>query len=90
MTLPKTEFKGHEKEIPQFITVTFDDAVTGLNYLQYQELFNNLKNPDHCEVKATFYVSHEYTDYTKLNALYNEGHEIALHSITHGAGTEYW
>ncbi|TMW45108.1 hypothetical protein DOY81_009812, partial [Sarcophaga bullata] len=90
MTLPKAEFKGHEKEIPQFITVTFDDAVTGLNYLQYQELFNNLKNPDHCEVKATFYVSHEYTDYTKLNALYNEGHEIALHSITHGAGTEYW
>ncbi|XP_037821242.1 chitin deacetylase 8 [Lucilia sericata] len=90
MTLPKKEFKGHEKEIPQFITVTFDDAVNAINYEQYQELFNSLLNPDHCEVKATFYVSHEYTDYSKLNALYNEGHEIALHSITHGAGTEYW
>ncbi|XP_075168298.1 chitin deacetylase-like 9 [Haematobia irritans] len=90
MSLPKTDFKGHEKEIPQLITVTFDDAVTALNYAQYQELFADLLNPDHCEAKACFYVSHEYTDYSKVNALYNEGHEIALHSITHGAGTDYW
>lgn len=84
------EFKGSEKEIPQFVTVTFDDAVTAINYAQYQKLFKDLKNPDHCDVAGTFYVSHEYTDYTKVNALYNQGHEIALHSVTHGMGTEYW
>uniref|UniRef100_A0A1A9ZI54 NodB homology domain-containing protein n=1 Tax=Glossina pallidipes TaxID=7398 RepID=A0A1A9ZI54_GLOPL len=90
LTLPKSAYKGHEKEIPQFITVTFDDAVTALNYEQYQQIFANLYNPDRCEAKGTFYVSHDYTDYAKVNALYNEGHEIALHSITHGNGTEYW
>ncbi|XP_037949068.1 chitin deacetylase 8-like [Teleopsis dalmanni] len=89
-TLPKPEFQGHEKEIPQFITVTFDDAVNIINFPQYQQIFDGLVNPDHCPARGTFFVSHEYTDYSKVNALYTEGHEIALHSVTHSSGTDYW
>lgn len=35
-------------------------------------------------------MSHEYTDYTLVNELYNQGYEIALHSISHVANQEYW
>lgn len=62
--------------------VTFDDAVTALNYDFIDKSINKLTNPDGCPAQATFYVSHEYTDYSKVHDLYSEGHEIALHSIT--------
>ncbi|TDG50568.1 hypothetical protein AWZ03_002872 [Drosophila navojoa] len=89
-TLPKPKFKGKEQEIPQFVTITFDDAVNAVNYAQYELLFSGLVNPDGCAATGTFFVSHEYTDYVRVNALYNAGHEIALHSVTHGDGTDYW
>ncbi|XP_030388321.1 uncharacterized protein LOC115634611 [Scaptodrosophila lebanonensis] len=90
VVLPKQKFKGKEQEIPQIVTVTFDDAVNAVNYAQYELLFEGLVNPDNCSAAATFFLSHEYTDYVRVNALYNEGHEIALHSVTHGDGTDYW
>ncbi|XP_004517389.1 uncharacterized protein LOC101459137 [Ceratitis capitata] len=90
LRLPSAEFQGREQEIPQLITVTFDDAVNVINYEQYQKLFDGLINPDNCSARGTFFVSHEYTDYTLVNALYQQGHEIALHSVTHGTGTDYW
>ncbi|XP_068146774.1 chitin deacetylase 7 [Drosophila tropicalis] len=90
VTLPRSKFAGQEKEIPQFVTITFDDAVNVVNYAQYELLFNDLTNPDGCPASGTFFLSHEYTDYTRVNALYNAGHEIALHSVSHGDGTDYW
>ncbi|XP_062135395.1 chitin deacetylase 7 [Drosophila sulfurigaster albostrigata] len=89
-TLPRPKFKGKEQEIPQFVTITFDDAVNAVNYAQYDLLFDGLTNPDGCPATGTFFLSHEYTDYVRVNALYNAGHEIALHSVTHGDGTDYW
>ncbi|EDW00680.1 GH21012 [Drosophila grimshawi] len=89
-TLPRPKFKGKENEIPQFVTITFDDAVNAVNYAQYELLFNGVSNPDGCPATGTFFLSHEYTDYVRVNALYNAGHEIALHSVTHGDGTDYW
>ena len=32
--------------------------------------------------QATFFVSHEYNNYTLVNDLYKTGNEIAIHSIT--------
>ncbi|KAL7738033.1 hypothetical protein ACLKA6_006386 [Drosophila palustris] len=89
-TLPRPKLKGKEQEIPQFVTITFDDAVNAVNYAQYDLLFNGLTNPDGCPATGTFFLSHEYTDYVRVNSLYNAGHEIALHSVTHGDGTDYW
>ncbi|XP_034651371.1 uncharacterized protein LOC117890550 [Drosophila subobscura] len=88
--LPRTKFQGKEREIPQFVTITFDDAVNAVNYAQYELLFSGLTNPDGCTASGTFFLSHEYTDYVRVNALYRAGHEIALHSVTHGDGTDYW
>lgn len=69
-------------DTPQLVMVTFDDAVTALNYDLIEKSLNQHKNPDGCSAQATFYVSHEYTDYSKVHQLWAEGHEIALHSIT--------
>lgn len=78
------------KDIPQLVMVTFDDAITISNYEYAQTTVARYLNPDGCNGQATFYVSHEYTDYTKVHELWSQGHEIALHSITHSPYSSYW
>lgn len=78
------------KKIPQLVLLTFDDAVQLSNYNFYNQSMAGKHNPDGCPISATYFVSHEYTDYTVVNKLYSEGHEIALHSITHNPQIEYW
>ncbi|XP_047539164.1 chitin deacetylase 8-like [Vanessa atalanta] len=78
------------RDTPQFVTLTFDDAVTVSNIATYRSLLYNRKNKNNCPIGTTFFVSHEYTDYTIVNELYNRGFEIALHSISHKADQEYW
>merc|ERR1712029_946741 len=47
---------------PQMITITFDDAVNNNNIDLYREIFNRQrKNPNGCDIKASFFVSHKYT-----------------------------
>lgn len=77
-------------ETPQLVMLTFDDAVTALNYEYIQQKISGRKNPDGCPVAATFYVSHEWTDYSKIHKLWAAGHEIALHSITHNYLSAHW
>lgn len=77
-------------QTPQFVMLTFDDAVTISNIAYYREAMAGKKNSDGCPVAATYYVSHEYTDYSLLHHLYAEGHEIAVHSITHISDLTYW
>lgn len=72
------------------VILTFDDAVTALNYDYVEEAINGRFNPDGCPAAATFFVSHEYTDYSKVHNLWADGHEIALHSITHNHMAAYW
>ncbi|CAG2177637.1 unnamed protein product, partial [Oppiella nova] len=71
------------KQIPQIIMITFDDAVNDVNWHIYEEIFtDDRKNPNGCPIRATFYVSHEWTDYGQVQTLYSRGHEFASHSIT--------
>lgn len=77
-------------DIPQLVMLTFDDAVTSLNFEYYKQIFDDRTNPDGCPIQGTFFVSHEYTDYSKVHELWSRGHEIALHSITHNPLVEYW
>lgn len=79
-----------DKDLPQLVSVTFDDAVTALIYDEVVDLFSRIINPDGCKAKVGFYVSHEYTDYSKVHSLWAQGHEIGLHSITHGTDSDYW
>lgn len=72
------------------MTVTFDDAVNVLNIINYRSMLYGRMNKNNCSSGFSFYVSHEYTDYTLVNELYNNGYEIALHSISHQTSQSYW
>jgi len=76
-------------QIPQFVLLTFDDAVNDLNKQFYEDLFGGRFNPNGCPIKSTFYVSHEWTDYAQVQDLYADGHEIASHTVTHSFGTNF-
>ncbi|XP_035454652.2 chitin deacetylase 8 [Spodoptera frugiperda] len=78
------------RDTPQFVTVTFDDGVNVNNIMTYRDILYNRVNTNGCPAGATFYVSHEYTNYVLVNELYNRGFEIALHSITHQTPQTYW
>ncbi|XP_075986206.1 chitin deacetylase 8-like [Anticarsia gemmatalis] len=78
------------RNTPQFVTVTFDDGVNTRNIITYRASLYNRKNQNGCPAGATFFVNHEYTDYTVINELYNRGFEIALHSISHQTPQSYW
>uniref|UniRef100_A0A1I8AH24 NodB homology domain-containing protein n=1 Tax=Steinernema glaseri TaxID=37863 RepID=A0A1I8AH24_9BILA len=72
-------------EVPQFVVLTFDDAVNARTMADYKKLFGSVRyrNPNGCPIKATFFVSHEWTNYDLVQWLSEEGHEIASNSITH-------
>jgi len=71
------------KDVPQMITITFDDAINNNNIELYKEMFNGKrKNPNGCDIKATFFVSHKYSNYSAVQETHRKGHEIATHSIT--------
>lgn len=68
---------------PQIVLLTFDDAINDLNRQLYVDLFENgRKNPNGCPISASFYVSHEWTDYSQVQNMYADGHELASHTIS--------
>jgi peptidoglycan/xylan/chitin deacetylase (PgdA/CDA1 family) len=70
-------------DTPQIVLLTFDDAINDLNRQLYVDLFENgRKNPNGCPISATFYVSHEWTDYSQVQNMYADGHELASHTIS--------
>ncbi|KAG6446698.1 hypothetical protein O3G_MSEX004578 [Manduca sexta] len=77
-------------EVPQMVLITFDDAVNDLNKIYYEELLQKGRvNPNGCPITATFYVSHEWTDYSQVQNLYADGHEFASHTISHSFGEQF-
>jgi hypothetical protein len=70
--------------------LTFDDAITVTNYPFYLETLFNRQNPNGANISATFFITHEYTDYSLVHELWRQGHEISLHSMTHQTNTQYW
>ncbi|CAH1153305.1 unnamed protein product [Phaedon cochleariae] len=78
------------KQIPQIVLLTFDDSVNDLNKGLYQDLFEKGRtNPNGCPIAASFYVSHEWTDYSQVQNLYSDGHEIASHTVSHSFGEQF-
>ena len=77
--------------IPQMVTITFDDAINNNNIDLYSEIFNGQrKNPNGCDIKATFFVSHKYTNYSAVQELHRKGNEIGVFSITNEDDPKYW
>ncbi|XP_073957753.1 chitin deacetylase-like 5 isoform X6 [Choristoneura fumiferana] len=76
--------------VPQIVLLTFDDSVNDLNKVLYADLFEKGRvNPNGCPISATFYVSHEWTDYSQVQNLYAAGHEMASHTISHSFGEQF-
>lgn len=72
------------EETPQLVLITFEDAVNDVHNKAFEMLFNTSlrRNPNGCEIRATFFVSHEWTDYSLVQNLYADGHEIASHTVS--------
>jgi len=78
------------KATPQLVLLTFDDSINDINRVLYEEMFEvGRKNPNGCPISATYYLSHEWTDYKQVQNLYADGHEIASHSISHSFGEQF-
>ncbi|XP_040071791.1 chitin deacetylase 7-like [Ixodes scapularis] len=81
-------------DMPQFVMLTFDDAVTKTNMEFYRELLDNPKRKNKasgCRIAATFFASGDYLDYPSVNELHRMGNEIALHSISVNRNPyDYW
>ncbi|CAH1122033.1 unnamed protein product [Ceutorhynchus assimilis] len=78
------------EQVPQMVILTFDDSVNDLNKGLYQDLFERGRtNPNGCPIAATFYVSHEWTDYSQVQNLYSDGHELASHTVSHSFGEQF-
>ena len=78
-------------KVPQMVMLSFDDAVNGQVNGFYDTLFDGeLKNPNGCNATATFFVSHEYTEYQMVQKLYHKRHDIADHTISHRTPTSWW
>ncbi|KAL4713961.1 hypothetical protein ACJJTC_015615 [Scirpophaga incertulas] len=76
--------------VPQIVLLTFDDSVNDLNKGLYMDLFEKGRvNPNGCPISATFYVSHEWTDYSQVQNLYAAGHEMASHTVSHSFGEQF-
>ena len=79
------------EKVPQMVMLSFDDAVNGQVNGFYETLFDGkLKNPNGCNVTATFFISHEYTEYQMVQALYHNRHDIADHTISHRTPIPWW
>jgi len=78
-------------DVPQMIVISFDDAVNHINFDIFKRLFNGQrKNPNSCDIRGTFFVSHKYTNYSMVEELHRLGNEMATHSITHDNDEDYW
>ncbi|KAK9870336.1 hypothetical protein WA026_006421 [Henosepilachna vigintioctopunctata] len=76
-------------DIPQIILLTFDGAVNLNNFEHYKKVFNKKRqNPNGCDIKGTFFISHEYSNYQMIQKLASDGHEIATETISLQSGLQ--
>ncbi|KAI9159546.1 hypothetical protein H9P43_008886 [Blastocladiella emersonii ATCC 22665] len=74
-------------EVPQFVTLTIDDAVNAVVYDLPHQAMRGVRGADGCAMRATYFVSAQWTDYHSLQTLHALGHEIAGHTFTHSFPT---
>lgn len=73
------------RDIPQIVYFGFDDAVQPVVSAWYDQLFTtNRRNPNGCPITMSLYVSHNDTQYWRVQAYHRAGHEIGVHSVVHG------
>ncbi|KAG0354263.1 hypothetical protein BGZ54_001734, partial [Gamsiella multidivaricata] len=71
------------KTVPQFFTLTFDDAVQGPTVPVASSLMKPHTNPNGCPIKATWFAQTVYSDYSLIQQWYAAGNEVADHTMNH-------
>lgn len=69
---------------PQFLVVTFDDAMLDSLMPQVNALIGSRKNPNGCAATATWFTQVLYSNPYLVQKWYATGNEIGDHSVTHG------
>lgn len=77
-------------DMPQIVMLSFDDDLSAEFYNSFYASLMTHKNRNGCPIGVTFFLAHDYTDYTLVNKVWNGGAEIASHSISHQTPTTYW
>jgi hypothetical protein len=62
------------------ILISFNGAVNSDNFRIYDDIFSDKTavNPNNCSTKATFFVSHKYTNYSAVQVIRSQqlqGHD---------------
>ncbi|KAF9567880.1 hypothetical protein EC968_003150 [Mortierella alpina] len=70
-------------QVPQFFTLTFDDAVQTQTVPVAEALMKGHFNPNGCPIKATWFAQTMYSDYSLIQQWYAAGNEVADHTMTH-------
>lgn len=70
-------------EIPLLIVFTHDDNTDPSSAGYVTEITDKHKNPNGCNIKAAFYTTSILSDCETVKALYENGHEIGEHTMTH-------
>lgn len=71
-------------DTPQMVLLTFDDSVSTASYEIVRQVLTNRFNPNGHPIKATFFVSLDSRfDFARVQRLYADGHEIAIHTMSH-------
>ncbi|KAG0200333.1 hypothetical protein BGX28_006565 [Mortierella sp. GBA30] len=71
------------KTVPQFFTLTFDDAVQAQTVPIAAALMGPHHNPNGCPIKATWFAQTIYSDFSLVQQWYAAGNEVADHTMTH-------
>ncbi|KAI3438015.1 hypothetical protein D9Q98_000458 [Chlorella vulgaris] len=70
-------------QVPQFITITWDDAIEPLGYSIVQKVTSGFTQRNTCPIPSTYFVSITNTIVAAVQALYIQGNEIATHTYHH-------
>lgn len=71
------------KTVPQFFTLTFDDAIQSQTVTVTASLMASQRNPNNCPIKATWFAQTLYSDYALIQQWYAAGNEVADHTMNH-------
>jgi LysM repeat protein/peptidoglycan/xylan/chitin deacetylase (PgdA/CDA1 family) len=72
-------------DVPQFVLISHDDAIGHLADGKVRAITDGHKNPNGCNVPATWFVTSTGTECNLAQKLLADNHEIALHTVSHAA-----
>ncbi|KAI8808379.1 hypothetical protein BJ742DRAFT_279066 [Cladochytrium replicatum] len=70
-------------DTPMFVTLTVDDSVYPILTDAFAAVTNFTTNPNGCPLPVTFFTTTIYTSFVLLSTLWNQGNEIAIHTVNH-------